>query len=151
MIKRVIRNIRRKSRATRDSIALGMAVVFTLVVFGVWIYHVPIRFVALSNKITEDESPNFSQLFGDVRKQAASVKDALVKDDPIASDAVVPQPEVGPTLTSATLESNLSSSSTVEFTTVSSTATSTMTAETINASRPIRIVTISATSSDSAE
>lgn len=68
MLKRLIRGLRRKPKIVRDNIALGMAAGVTFLVFTVWVYHMPSRMEAISERHAEDESqPIFSQLVDGVK------------------------------------------------------------------------------------
>lgn len=75
MIKSFIRNIRRQPKWKRDNIAFGIAGTFTAVIFVVWLYHMPARISAISNKSSDDKSSaSFSQLFSEVKSQASTIK-----------------------------------------------------------------------------
>ena len=77
MIKRLIKNIRRQPKHTRDKIALGVAGSFTAVIFAVWVYNVPARLSAISQEHEKDTAPVFSQLFDQIGSQLSSVKEAV--------------------------------------------------------------------------
>jgi hypothetical protein len=77
MLKRLIRSIRKQPKGTRDSIAMGIAVSFTAVVFIVWGYHMPARMSSITEKSADDETPSFSQLFFDFKNQATVIKTSV--------------------------------------------------------------------------
>ena len=101
MVKRLIRNMRKKPKSTRDSIAFGSAALFAFMVFSVWAYNTPDRLATVttdSTRSTTNEvagNAGFSSLFSDLREQVASVvqsfettastEDLEITDEPASS------------------------------------------------------------------
>ncbi len=82
MLKRLIRNIRRKPKHVRDNIALMLALVITSGVFSVWLYNAPARFTSIDDKQaqtgTTEEKAGFADLFSNIGKQFASIREVVV-------------------------------------------------------------------------
>lgn len=93
MIKRLIRTIRRQPKGKRDSIAMGIAGVFTAMVFMVWIYNMPERFASIAEKNSNDSSPGFSQLFSEVSSQASAIKASISGEEDIKAGFEEVEPE----------------------------------------------------------
>ena len=82
MVKSLIRNLRKKPKTTRDSIAFGVAGVFTFMVFSVWAYNTPDRFSTLSafgelESGDTIEEAGFSSFFTNLRDQLAGVAQSV--------------------------------------------------------------------------
>jgi hypothetical protein len=78
MVKRLIRSIRQKPKGTRDAVAFGGALVFTLMVFTVWAFNTPARMAAIQESyITEDRSAGFGSLFGGIKDQFATAVESI--------------------------------------------------------------------------
>jgi hypothetical protein len=75
MVKRLIRTIRQKPKGTRDGVAFGLALVFSLFVFTVWIFNTPARMNAIEESYTvnkEVRESGFGSLFFGIKEQFAT-------------------------------------------------------------------------------
>ncbi len=102
MIKHLLKNIRKKPKAVRDNIAMGIAGTFTALVFSFWLYNVPEKFSAIQEN---DNESSFFSLFSNIKEQAAVVasEDVSESDETdsrvnaadliLSGDYVAPPPE----------------------------------------------------------
>ena len=76
---RLLRSLQKKSKDTRDGIALTIAGTVTIMVFAIWLYHMPSRQAALEmrNEQTEADEPGFSQVFDGIKTQMSNFKEEL--------------------------------------------------------------------------
>ncbi|MCA9360726.1 hypothetical protein H6785_01875 [Candidatus Nomurabacteria bacterium] len=87
MIKSLLRNIRQRSKSSRDNIAFSLAALFTALIFTVWLSQAPARYAAIdkrhgqSEPSEESRSPGFASFFSDVRKQVASLKSSVIAEE----------------------------------------------------------------------
>ena len=95
MIKRLLRQLRKQSKTSRDNVALVTAGTLTALVAMMWLYHAPTRLsIQESGTLSSaKEESSFWQLFSDFGSQMASVKDFL--------------PELQDTLTNETFDEAL--------------------------------------------
>lgn len=156
MIKRLLRNIRQKPKAVRDNIALGIAGTFTAIVFSIWVYHFPSKIAALTDSTQSDkgeESPAFTDFFGEIKDQIATLNEAtdgdLVESATSSVDLATSTSNWQEYFNSATSTeeiatgtTDVTASNTASFIETSASTTSTTSAEVF---RPIRIVTTSST------
>lgn len=143
MLRRLIRNIRQKPKPVRDHIALGVAGIFTALIFTVWLYHTPAKFssVAEDQKPAEDTS-GFADLFGRMKDQWASVKESVPTEAEISSETEEQIPVVMPVI-----EATTSTSSAPTMSVAATSSASEESVATTSAPRAIRIVTVSSASS----
>lgn len=78
-MRKLIAKIRKKPNEVKDRIALGVASVFTLIVFSFWFYNITSTGGSEFNSDTEEVSQNgiFSNLVGDLSEQVANVKESF--------------------------------------------------------------------------
>ena len=86
MIKRIIRNLRRKPKTVRNQFALFFAGTVTALVAFVWAAQIPDRLLSSSVNDRADSdkykrSPSLTGLFDVFKKQTATVKDAESDED----------------------------------------------------------------------
>lgn len=79
MIKRVLRQLRKQSKVSRDNVAFIAAGLLTGMVAMVWMYHAPSRLMSQTDNLLSDSKTEsgFWQSFSDFGSQAAAVKDSL--------------------------------------------------------------------------
>lgn len=165
MIKRLLRNIRQKPKGTRDAIAFSGALVFSLMIFTVWVFNTPARMAAIQDTYsTENKTDGFGSLFGGVKDQLAAVVESMsvatttdsVVETRVANDLstttatssiIIPSVEE----TSAMIKQNLASSSVqIEMSSSSSLPAATETVENNSSGgREVRIITTQSASSAS--
>ena len=80
MFKRLIKNIRRKPKATRNRIALVVASVFTACIFAVWLYHIPNSLSTLADENSKDSAPFFSQFIDEIGDNISTMKSSVSDD-----------------------------------------------------------------------
>lgn len=93
MIKRLVKNIRQKPKSSRDNIALSIAVMVTVFVVAVWLYHAPARYSAIEEKhesVGEHEAkPGFSTFFDSIKDQVDDVKETVVETGSSSNDKTI--------------------------------------------------------------
>jgi len=82
MLKRAIRNIRRKPKAVRDQYALWVAVIFTAIIIIIWFATVSSRFASVTDTSPEDaavpvqEPESFTDMIGGLREEIQNISQA---------------------------------------------------------------------------
>ncbi len=159
MIKRLLRNIRQKPKVVRDNIALGIAGMFTAIVFSIWVYHFPSKIAALTDSTQSDKgegSPAFTDFFGEIKDQIATLNeatdgnpvDSATSSVDLATSTSNWQEYFNPatsTAEMATGTSSVAASSTAFLIETSTSSVPTSPTTSIEVFRPIRIVTTSST------
>jgi len=155
MIKRLLRQLRKQPKASRDNVAFISAGILTGIVAFVWVYHAPERLGVQESGVLSSakDEPGFWQLFSDFGSQMASVRDAM------------PEPQNDLTAGAETTDENLidpqgrtSFNNSVGSYEENPTGTSTGSAGFLESERaptnissqPIRIITVSSTATASA-
>ena len=128
MLKSLLIRLRRKPKVVREHMALGIAGVFTFLVFGFWVFTVPDRFAG-----SEDAQSThiFSTLKDEISEEApdlGGIVDGLKEVVATSSDEVLSESN-GPIFTEQTIEVNYSPD------------------ELVDDSRPVRIATTTTASS----
>ena len=79
MLYKIFDTIRTKPKAVRDQYALGIAVVCTVVIAGVWSLSLPSRFAptSLAAAGAASSTSPFSGIIGQIKKQFAGAKDKI--------------------------------------------------------------------------
>ncbi len=154
MLKRLIRSIRQKPKVVRDNVALGAAGFFTAAVCAVWLYHMPSKMESIASEQGKgEETPGFSDLFGKIGDQFATVKEAVstvsdsedktkVSTEAAEAEVVATSSVAAETATTTPVASSSSTSVVTGSSTVSA-------EESTDAPRPIRIITTSTATSTS--
>lgn len=143
MLKRLIRLARRQPKAVRETIALWVAGCFTFMVVAVWAYHLPSR-ISESNGVVADEGLGIGRFFSNIKEQMAAATNAAPASTTTATTS-------GQISFPAGLKVSTTS---VSRTPVATRSTTTPTAATSSTEefvepeepRPIRIVTVSGSS-----
>lgn len=142
MLRRLIRSVRKKSKGTRDNIALGIAVMFTGVVAVTWLYHWPMGAESMSAEVSQtteksafaDLFSSFKDQFSELKEESASIKKEA-EEKSLASD-LAPEP-VATGAPSVSYESSMENSSTGTI----ASQTTTTSGQMESVPQPIRIVT----------
>ncbi len=87
MIFRLIKRIRHQPKGTRDTIAISIAGVVTLVIAGVWIIRVPSQLAITSSQVSEEPSA-FSTLFSSMGEQFSDMQAAVTASSASTSESV---------------------------------------------------------------
>ncbi len=152
MIKRLIRNIRRKPKAVRDHIAFGVAGVFTAGVAFIWMYHLPFHQIDQTTEVTSiTKESGFLSIFDDFKEQFAAVRSSFSS---AATSSETEIPDKTPEVVREIRELPPAATTTTHFVATStlgvrSAATSSVLAPSTTAPRvprPVKIVTVSAAS-----
>lgn len=142
--------MRQKPKPVRDNIALGIAGVFTALVFSVWLYQVPSQIHAVSTPTKDDDSSAFTELFSSMKDQLATVKESTTTSTSTEVAATTTLVWSDYANATGTIEYAPAAEGVVVATTTVATTTSSdtfsTTSDQLPAPRPIRIVTVSGAS-----
>lgn len=134
MIKKSLIKLRRQPKHIRNHVAMGVAGVFTFVVFGIWAFNLP---SALESRNGGNTATIFSSVVDDVKDGASSISNAS-ENNPFQD--LFPEEELEPETSLDTIMS-IVNSSTTDF----------AIEENTEEARVVRIATTTSSSSLSAE
>jgi hypothetical protein len=80
VIRRLLKNLRQKPKATRDSIAFSVAGSFTAIIFVVWLYQLPSRIDQMKSEHEGGQS-GFAQLFTSIKDQFGTGEEVVTEDE----------------------------------------------------------------------